>query len=426
VVSVTRALPSNGSDFLPATNLIFTLPNFTIADLAANSKTLSGASMIVNGTISDTRASMTINNLIASTNFIQAYTASDKSTTQPILASASLKGAISFTDNQTNASFVGNADMSAVRPNMATNSENDKLSLSKLALDGTFTSGDSSVKAAAIFNLTNAASFDLTAFSNYEKTKYVYAGSYSNTPLNLNTSNIASEATKAGVPSDVSGFSVNYHNNGYSYFNGQTTVVIPNNSTCFNYYTAAPTYTSGNKCVTGDVLGFADALKTQVPNAIDFRLQYGSYSPATTGFPGNSSAGGYATFPDYESATNFAQGNLTLSLDANLAGFPNTLATVTIDRSGYPDIGSAVLSLKQQSSPARGMTISATNSVANGASDINALTVTSLDGTTMTLNKSTTGGIQGKIKVGNTEVADIIDMKGWTKVSFKDGTFETF
>jgi hypothetical protein len=99
---------------------------------------------------------------------------------------------------------------------------------------------------------------------------------------------------------------------------------------------------------------------------------------------------------------------------------------VTIDRSGYPDIGSAVLSLKQQSSPARGMTISATNSVANGASDINALTVTSLDGTTMTLNKSTTGGIQGKIKVGNTEVADIIDMKGWTKVSFKDGTFETF
>ncbi len=88
-------------------------------------------------------------------------------------------------------------------------------------------------------------------------------------------------------------------------------------------------------------------------------------------------------------------------------------------------IGSASVSLKQQASN-RGITISATNNIANGASNISALTVTSLDGTTMTLNKSATGGVQGTIKVGNTTVADIIDMKGWTKVSFKDGTFESF
>lgn len=421
-VTVTKPMPANG-DIVPAVNLVFTLPNFTVADLAANSKVLSGASIVVNGTITDTRATMTLNNVIAATTFANAYTMNDSNSDMPTITVASLKGGLNFSDKTSGGSFTGNAELSMVQP--ASPAQPTNLSISKIALDGNFTSGGSSVKAAATFNLTNAASFDLTAFTSYEKTKYVYAGSYSNTPLNLNTSNIASIATQAGVPSDVSGFFVNYYNNGYSYFNGQTTVVIPNNSTCFNYYTGAPTYTSGNKCVIGDVLGFADALKTQVPNAMSFTLQSGSYSPASTGFSGYSSASGYATFPDFESATNFAQGNLTLSLDANLAGFPNTVATVTIDRSGYPDIGSAVLSLKQQT-VARGITISATNSVANGMSNINALTVTSLDGTTMTLNKSATGGIQGKIKVGSTEVADIIDMKGWTKVSFKDGTFESF
>lgn len=425
-VTVSKVANTNGSDLAPKTDLIFTIPNFTTADLAKDSITRSAVSLKVSGSLSDTRANLTFNDLMTQINFDNAYTAGSTvpEGTTPIFASAFLKGAISFVDNQTSGSFIGNIDASAIRPSTH-GIKFDTLSLSKIALDGNFTSGGSSVKAAATFNLTNAASFDLTAFTSYEKTKYVYAGSYSNTPLNLNTSNIASIATQAGVPSDVSGFFVNYYNNGYSYFNGQTTVVIPNNSTCFNYYTGAPTYTSGNKCVIGDVLGFADALKTQVPNAMSFTLQSGSYSPASTGFSGYSSAIGYATFPDFESATNFAQGNLTLSLDANLAGFPNTVATVTIDRSGYPDIGSAVLSLKQQT-VARGITISATNSVANGMSNINALTVTSLDGTTMTLNKSATGGIQGKIKVGSTEVADIIDMKGWTKVSFKDGTFESF
>ncbi len=421
-VTVTKPMPASG-DLVPAVDLVFTIPNFTVADLAANSKVLSGASIVVNGTITDTRSTMTLNNVTASTTFANAYTMSENNTDMPTITVGSLKGGLNFSDKTSGGSFTGNAELSMVQP--ASPAQPTNLSISKIALDGTFSSGGSSVKAAATFNLTNAASFDFSAFTSYEKTKYVYAGSYSNTPLNLNTGNITSEATKAGVPSDVSGFFVNYYNDGYSYFNGQTTVVIPNNSTCFNYYTDAPTYTSVNKCVIGDVLGFADALKTQVPGATNFTLNYGSYSLANEYRQAYSSASGYATFPDYESATNFAQGNLTLSLDANLAGFPNTVATVTIDRSGYPDIGSAALSLKQQTA-ARGITISATNSVANGTSNINALTVTSLDGTTMTLNKSATGGIQGKIKVGNTEVADIIDMKGWTKVNFKDGTFESF
>lgn len=423
LITVSKALATNGGDLLPAVNLSLTLPGFTTADLTAKSKTLSNASFVIGGNISDTRASMTFNNLTATANFLEAYTASDSNTTMPVLTNASFKGDIRLADTVTNGSFVGNVDITAVRPTTAGSSGN--LSISKVALDGTFSHASNSLKAAATFNLTNAASFDLTAFSSYEKTKYIYAGSYSNTPLNLNTSNIASLATQAGVPSDISNLFVNYYNYGYSYFNGHTTVEIPNNSTCFSYYTGAPTYTSGNKCTAGDVLGFADALKTQAPNAMDFTLQSGSYSPASEYSPAYSSAGGYATFPDYESATNFAQGNLTLSLDANLAGFPNTVATVTVDRQGYPDIGTAVVSLKQQSVN-RGLTISASNSVANGASNINALTVTSLDGTTMMLNKSNSGGIQGTIKVGNTTVADIIDMKGWTKVSFKDGTFESF
>lgn len=442
LITVTKALPPSG-DTLPATNLTFTLPNFTVADLAANSKTLSGASMIINGTISDTRANMTIDNLTASTNFINAYTASDNSTTQPILASATLKGAIRFTDNQTNASFVGNADMVAVRPSMATNSENDKLSLSKISLDGTFSNASNSVKAAATFNLTNAASFDLTAFSNYEKQKYVNADSYfGDTALPSNLNNLTILATAAGMPGNATVNNVNYSANSYSYTNNVWTPIV--NQTCFSYqipttsyyqsynystqqYEQVPytSYSYSQTCSTGDVLDFASMLTQKTTGAISTQLTYAGYSPKTEYYSGYAYASGVATFPDFESANNFAQGNLTLSLDANLAGFPNTVATVTVDRQGYPDIGTAVVSLKQQSVN-RGLTISASNSVANGASSINALTVTSLDGTTMTLNKSATGGIQGTIKVGNTTVADIIDMKGWTKVSFKDDTFESF
>lgn len=443
-VTVTKPMPVSG-DLVPAVNLVFTIPNFTVSDLSANSKVLSGASIIVNGTITDTRATMTLNNVIAATNFANAYTMSENNTDMPTITVGSLKGGLNFSDKTSGGSFTGNAELSMVQP--ASPAEPTNLSISKIALDGTFTSGGSSVKAAATFNLTNAASFDLTAFSSYEKTKYVYADSYSNIALNLNTSNIASIATQAGVPNNGTISYVSYSSYPrYSYYNN-TPTQTPGNQTCFNYqipttsyyqsynyttqqYEQVPytSYSYSQTCSSGDVLGFADALKTQVPGATSFTLNYGSYSPAN---PANeysqaySYASGYATFPDFESATNFAQGNLTLSLDANLAGFPNTVATVTIDRRGYPDIGSAVLSLKQQTA-ARGITISATNSVANGASNINALTVTSLDGTTMTLNKSETGGIQGKIKVGSTEVADIIDMKGWTKVSFKDGTFESF
>jgi hypothetical protein len=353
---------------------------------------------------------MTLNNVTAATTFANAYTMSENNTDMPTITVGSLKGGVSLADKTSGGSFTGNAELSMVQP--ASPAQPTNLSISKIALDGTFTSGGSSVKAAAIFNLTNAASFDLAAFSQHESTKRVETLGIQ--PANV--ANLATLATSAGVPNNANIYSTYYYANRFSYTNNGFEQIV--NKTCFSYE-----YNSqyGTKCTIGDVLGFGSVLQSSVPNANYVELLYADYAPQSN----FNYSYGNATFPDFESATNFAQGNLTLSLDANLAGFPNTVATVTIDRSGYPDIGSAVLSLKQQTA-ARGITISATNSVANGTSNINALTVTSLDGTTMTLNKSATGGIQGKNKVGSTEVADIIDMKGWTKVSFKDGTFESF
>jgi hypothetical protein len=431
-VVVTKALPTNGSDVVPATNLTFTIPNFTIADLTANSKTLSGASIIVNGTISDTRATMTFNNLTAATTFASSYTGGNAVAegTVPTLSVASLKGGISLTDSVSGGSFVGNADISLVHPT-ATTAQPMDLNISKIALDGTFAHGSNSFKASATLNLTNAASFDLAAFSQYEPTKYVYANG---TPANA--ANLTTLATTAGMPSNGTVSSANYSN--YSYYYGSS-----NNQTCFSYqipttsyyqsynsstqqYEQVP-YTSnsyGSKCTTGDVLGFASMLTQKTTGAISTNVQYGYYSPTSS----YNSAGGYATFPDFETANNFAQGSLSIGLDANLAGFPNTKATVTVNRSGFPDIGTAVVSLSDAATtalPAHAITISAANTVANGSNAIDHVTVTSLDGTTMDVYKSTGTGINGTIKVNGNQVGVISDQGSWIKISYGDGTFES-
>ncbi len=414
-VVVTKALPTNGSDVVPATNLTFTIPNFTIADLTANSKTLNGASIIVNGTISDTRATMTFNNLTAATTFASSYTGGNAVAegTVPTLSVASLKGGINLADSVSGGSFTGNADIQMVHPT-ATTAQPMDLNISKVALDGTFANGSNNFKASATLNLTNAAAFDLVAFSQYQPTKYVYANG---NPAHV--ANLTSLAQQAGMPSNGTVYSVNYSNNPYYYSSY-------NNQTCFYYSTpiTGQTYLNyGNVCTTGDVLGFGSMLTAGTAGtagASSVMVQNGYYNY------GYSNANGVATFPDFETANNFAQGSLSVNLDANLAGFPNTKATITVNRSGFPDIGTAAVSLKQESAN-RGITISAANTVANGANAIDRVTISSLDGTSMTVFKSASGtGINGTIKnARGTEIGTISDQGSWTKVTYADGTFDS-
>jgi len=409
-VTVTKALPSNGGDVVPATNLTLTLPGFTVEDLSSNSKTLSGASIIVNGTIHDTRATMTFNNLTAATTFASNYTSDANTTTPPTLSVASLKGGISLSDSVSGGSFTGNADIAMVHPT-ATSAQPMTLNISKIGLDGTFAHGSDNFKASVLFNLTNAAAFDLAAFSQYQPSKYVYANGI---PANID--NLTSLAQSAGMPSNGTVSYVNYSN--YQYYYGGN-----NNQTCFsyNYPVQGQSYSSyGNVCTTGDVLGFASILTAGTAGASSVMVQNGYYNY------GYSNASGVATFPDFETANNFAQGSLSVNLDANLAGFPNTKATITVNRSGFPDIGTAAVSLKQESAN-RGITISAANTVANGANAIDRVTISSLDGTSMTVFKSASGtGINGTIKnAAGAEIGTISDQGSWTKVTYADGTFDS-
>jgi hypothetical protein len=417
LVTVTKALPTNGGDVVPATNLTFTIPNFTVADLTANSKTLSGASIIVNGTIHDTRATMTFNNLTAATTFASNYTSDANTTTQPTLSVASLKGGISLSDSVSGGSFTGNADIAMVHPS-ATSAQPMALNISKIGLDGTFAHGSDNFKASVLFNLTNAAAFDLAAFSQYQPSKYVYANG-----IPANASNFTTIAAQAGVPNNASGISASYQTNSYTYINNMMTPLV--NQTCFNYSvpvqnTGYTSYQNNNVCTSGDVLGFASMLTSQTSGANSVTIQWANYSGSGTGY-----GGGYATFPDFETANNFAQGSLSVNLDANLAGFPDTKATVTVKRSGFPDIGDAAVSLNQLSAN-RGITISAANTVANGTKTIDHVTVTSLDGTSMDVYKSTGSGINGTIKnAAGVTIGTLSNQGTWTKVTYADGTFDS-
>jgi hypothetical protein len=128
---------------------------------------------------------------------------------------------------------------------------------------------------------------------------------------------------------------------------------------------------------------------------------------------------GYLTFPDFESASNFADATITVSSNISLTDYPAATLTAKVNRTAYgssiePAEGNVVVVLAYGG---QSVTINAEKT-----SETVSLTITNPDGVKLIVS-GTPAGTTGEVSVDGTHVGTIEDGGGIPLIRFTDGTF---
>lgn len=318
------------------------------------------------------------------------------------LQTASLRGKLTLTHAQNNVSFAGRAEARFVEleANAAAPRRTNHGSMEYLHVAGTLSSPNGSFDASVTFDLDNAATFDTLAFLDHQSWVWV-------------------DRTVAGDVLDVKKFAA---------ANGINNLSRANYISWANYnrdetYIADDSFVS--KTFPGDALGVENYIREHYEHynaLVDF---YGDIQFSYLWYQYNPSAN-KSTFSfdidlgSFENAERFAKGKLTLALDLDLKGHPDTKAIMTVNRSGF-DSGDATVTFERSGSK---WTVSAKK---DDGKDVSSVDVTNPDGVKMTLTRQEeSGDVSGAITVDGKKVGDVeTASNGLILLRWIDGTFET-
>lgn len=354
-----------------------------------NAMTVTGAASMSTPTAS----SITINNATLNLALKTAINSSTLGNSESNIASLGIDGDITMAAN--GVSFNGTGTFAMVANNVANAVK--PFSLSKIALSGTFTDNTttpaSSANASASVTFNNAATFDVIGLLSHQPV--VWVGTWQ--------------------PGDPFGIAPAYANA----FSGDTLM--------YGYYDSYSNQTCGQGavngwgCASGDYFGLTtkiqSAFSASYPTANGIQNAWANYD-ATYG----TNYGGMLTFPDFESASNFANVTVTVSSNVALAGNPAATLTVTANRTAYgssakPFAGDVVALLAFNGQSVKFQ-------ASNTGTTAGTLTITNPDGVAMVLS-GTAGSTTGTVSASGTQVGTISASGGITTITYTDGSFES-
>lgn len=194
----------------------------------------------------------------------------------------------------------------------------------------------------------------------------------------------------------------------------------------FSNQTCGSGLTTLYTCLTGDAYGVVAAvtgdIATKYKNPVPLSVQNisGYYS---AGFGTNYYA--MLTYPDFETASNFANATFTISSQVALAGNPAATLTITANRTAFgsstsPDVGDVVAILSFNGQSVKFVVSNTVSTPTIGSGD---LTITNPSGVKLVLSGTTTNPT-GTVSVGTTQVGTIDSSSGITMIHYSDGSFE--
>lgn len=356
---------------------------------------ISALDVALSGSIGNADASISLTDVNITASLQSPFTMG--SMTDPVVTGGGISGQMTLTAN--GMSFTGGVDIQLVEFTgtlQATRGNTDHISISKIGLSGEFSGNGNTFTASAVLNVDNATTFDTFGFLQHQDYQYVW-DSVAGDMFNFQ----GYAASTLGIQSIAQAY--------YDRWYGET---------CFydQYYAST--------CVSGDPLGIEAYFALQYPDAMSIDYAYAELYGGYTYYSADLNYG------PFETADNFAQGSLTLTLDLALDGYPETQAVLTIDRNASQIANEAHLSLIRGSG-ASAETV--TFDVATSGSDVT-ITATSPSGAVLTITKAATdydynSGYRtfGDVTVNGAQIGAISDSYwgGVPIVRYVDGTFET-
>jgi hypothetical protein len=352
---------------------------------------LAGLSLVISGnaSMSSPAVSFTLTNAALNVALKQGLTTVNTATVIATdIASLGLDGDATLQAN--GISFNGKIKFSMVANNLA--NPVAPLSLAEISLSGKFTGSKGSANASVSMKVNNAATFDTIGLLSHQ----AMAWAYQNLPGDpLGAAAAYATATSGGILQGAS----------YDSYSNQTCT-----------WGSATAYS----CALGDTGGVVAFIQAANPTATSVQNVYAWYDPIY-GFTYNA----MFTYPDFESANNFANATFTISSQVALAGSPAATLTVTANRTAYgnstsPFVGDvvAILDFNGQSVKFETSNTTATPTIGTGA-----LTVSNPNGVKLVLNGAT-NVTTGDVLVNTTKVGTVDSSGGIPMIHYTDGSFE--
>jgi hypothetical protein len=311
------------------------------------------------------------------------------------VASTSLDGDAILQAN--GVSFNGNAKFIMVANNVA--SPVTPLSLSEISLIGTFTTSQgSSANASASVKFNNAATFDTIGLLTLRPTMWL----------------------SQNLPGDPFGMAAKF-----ATATGGDTLQWGNYDQLSNQ-TCGQGVAVQYQCVAGDPYGVVAATTADIskkynnpiPTSVQNVRGYYDINYGTSYYA-------WVTYPDFESASNYAKATFTISSQVALAGNQPATLTITANRKAYgnaasPFVGDvvAILAYNGQS-----IKLAASNASATPAIGAGTLTITNPSGVKLVIS-GTSNSITGTASVNNILVGTIDSNGGIPMIHYNDGSFE--
>lgn len=367
-----------------------TIPSSVLGQPSTNLNLATSTTMTVNGsaTMSSPAASITISNAVIS---LALKAAGNTGTmTNSNIDSLSFNGGLAMQAG--GVSFSGTGKYVMVSNSAAV----DQLSISEIALSGTFTGSKGSANTSASIKFNNAATFDTIGFLNHRP--YVWVNKW--------------------VPGDALGVAAKY-----AATHGGATLQWGHYDSYSDQTCGYETVSNPNPCTTGDVFGLVDAVTADIvanytnPAPIAIQNVYAFYNVNS-----GSQYSAMLVYPDFETASNYANATVTVSYNVTLTGSPAATLTVTANRTGFsnarPTMGDAVAILTFSGQSVK-FEANNTNPTTAGT-----LTITNPDGVKMVIGGAANSNT-GTVSVDGTAVGTIDQSGATTLIHYNDGTFES-
>lgn len=353
---------------------------------------LNGLSLVVSGnaSMSSPAVSFTLTNALLNVT-LKPSSATVNTTTALLtdIASVNINGNASLQAN--GVTFTGIIKFGAVANNVVNAVK--PMSFSEISLDGTFTGSKGSANAAISMKINNAATFDVIGLLQHQPVVWAYK----NVPGDpLGAASAYATATGGGTL-----YSANYDS--YS------------NQTCTSGSA------TGYSCALGDAGGVIAFIHAANPTATSVQHVYAWHDP-TYGFTYNA----MLTYPDFETASNFANATFTISSQVALVGSKAATLTITANRTAFgsstsPVVGDVVSILSYNGQSVK---FEVSNTTATPTIGAAAITITNSDGVKLMLSGNSNSATD-IVSVNGTQVGTIDSSSGITMIHYSDGSFET-
>ncbi len=374
--------------------LVTNLPKEALSNSSFN---LDKAKISTTGKVGNSKASMKLDAVNFMVEFESPLTITPNAEKPPLpkIKHASLSGKTILTADD--AIFVGNASMKFAKltqPAQSAMDGNSSVSLERVDIDGEFLSGDgNSFSTNATLMVNNAATFDTFAFLRHQPEMWIH-GHNNTDPLNatLKFTSLYSDQPQS------SSFSANFGHE-------QTCYYGPSNYECRGEdFLDATEYVS-------------DIVRQQYPSAIELKNISVGVNLVDGGVL-DTSYHAQAVFPDFETAENFAQAALSVTLDLAVKGYPKSKAVIIADRNKMKGGDLSMTLIRDGRVTTYSVLVDADNPMPE------TIKVTNLDNVALELTRNV-NQLSGDISVDGAKVGTIESTdSGLFMVRYQDGTFE--